>query len=129
VLQVPDLIRILIVDDEPDTVDLIQITLRTAGYMLQAAYSAEEARQLLKNNERFDLLLLDVMMPEASGFDLVRELREDGWKLPPFLFLTARGRTQDVKEGNALGAKGYLVKPITRGSLIDAIEAALYESS
>jgi DNA-binding response OmpR family regulator len=125
---VPDLIRILIVDDEPDTVDLIQITLRTAGYMLQAAYSAEEARQIL-NNERFDLLLLDVMMPETSGFDLVRELREEGWKLPPFLFLTARGRAEDVKEGNALGAKGYLVKPVTRGSLIDAIEAALYESS
>lgn len=124
----PDLIRILIVDDEPDTVDLIQITLRTAGYMLQAAYSAEEARQILKN-ERFDLLLLDVMMPETSGFDLVRELREEGWKLPPFLFLTARGRAEDVKEGNALGAKGYLVKPVTRGSLIDAIEAALYESS
>jgi DNA-binding response OmpR family regulator len=125
---VPDLIRILIVDDEPDTVDLIQITLRTAGYMLQAVYSAEEARQIL-NNERFDLLLLDVMMPETSGFDLVRELREEGWKLPPFLFLTARGRAEDVKEGNALGAKGYLVKPVTRGSLIDAIEAALYESS
>jgi DNA-binding response OmpR family regulator len=125
---VPDLIRILIVDDEPDTVDLIQITLRTAGYMLQAAYSAEEARQIL-NNERFDLLLLDVMMPETSGFDLVRELREEGWKLPPFLFLTARGRAEDVKEGNALGAKGYLVKPVMRGSLIDAIEAALYESS
>lgn len=124
----PDLIRILIVDDEPDTVDLIQITLRTAGYMLQAAYSAEEARQIL-NNERFDLLLLDVMMPETSGFDLVRELREEGWKLPPFVFLTARGRAEDVKEGNALGAKGYLVKPVTRGSLIDAIEAALYESS
>jgi DNA-binding response OmpR family regulator len=60
---------------------------------------------------------------------LVRELREEGWRLPPFLFLTARGRAEDVKEGNALGAKGYLVKPVTRGSLIDAIEAALYESS
>lgn len=124
----PDLVRILIVDDDPDTVDLIELTLRTAGYMLQSVYSAEEALQLLKN-ERFDLLLLDVMMPEASGFDLVRNLKEDGWKLPPFLFLTARSQSDAVKEGNDLGAKGYLVKPVTRGKLIDAIKAALYESS
>jgi DNA-binding response OmpR family regulator len=125
---VPDLVRILIVDDDPDTVDLIELTLRTAGYMLQSVYSAAEAMQVLKN-ERFDLLLLDVMMPEASGFDLVRDMKEDGWKLPPFLFLTARSQSDAVKEGNALGAKGYLVKPVTRGKLIDAIKAALYESS
>ena len=124
----PDLVRILIVDDEPDTVDLIEITLRTAGYMLQSAYSASEAKQILKD-ERFDLMLLDVMMPESSGFDLVKELNQDGWKLPPFLFLTARNRPEDIKAGNDLGAKGYLVKPVTRGKLIDAIEAALYESS
>lgn len=124
----PDLVRILIVDDEPDTVDLIEITLRTAGYMLHSAYSASEAKQILKD-ERFDLMLLDVMMPESSGFDLVKELNQDGWKLPPFLFLTARNRPEDIKAGNDLGAKGYLVKPVTRGKLIDAIEAALYESS
>lgn len=124
----PDLIRILIVDDEPDTVDLIELTLRTAGYVLQSAYSASEAKQIIKD-ERFDLMLLDVMMPESSGFDLVEELKQDGWKLPPFLFLTARSRPEDVKAGNDLGAKGYLVKPVTRGKLIDAIQAALYESS
>jgi len=125
---VPDFIRILIVDDEPDTVDLIELTLRTAGYVLQSAYSASEAKQIIKD-ERFDLMLLDVMMPESSGFDLVEELKQDGWKLPPFLFLTARSRPEDVKVGNDLGAKGYLVKPVTRGKLIDAIQAALYESS
>ena len=124
----PDLIRILIVDDDPDTVDLIEITLRTAGYMLHSAYSASEAKQVLEQ-ERFDLLLLDVMMPEISGFDLVRDLQANGWKLPPILFLTARSQIESVKEGNQLGAKGYLIKPVTRGKLIDAIEAALYEST
>jgi len=125
---VPDIVRILIVDDDPDTVDLIEITLRTAGYMLQSVYSGAEAKALLKQ-ERFNLLLLDVMMPEISGFDLVRELKQDGWSLPPFIYLTARSRAEDIKAGNDLGAKGYLVKPVTRGKLIDAIEAALYESA
>lgn len=124
----PDLVRILIVDDDPDTVDLIELTLRTAGYMLYSVYSASEAKKVLEN-ERFDLLLLDVMMPEISGFDLVRDLKDAGWKLPPILFLTARSQTEAIKEGNQLGAKGYLIKPVTRGKLIDAIEAALYESA
>jgi DNA-binding response OmpR family regulator len=56
-------------------------------------------------------------------------LQANGWKLPPILFLTARSQIESVKEGNQLGAKGYLIKPVTRGKLIDAIEAALYEST
>lgn len=120
--------RILIVDDEPDTVGLIEITLRPAGYMLESAYSALDAKQKIKSVP-FDLLLLDVMMPDTTGFELVQELQAEGLYLPPFVFLTARGRTEDIEAGNALGAKGYLVKPVTRGKLLDAIKAALYESA
>lgn len=123
-----DLARILIVDDEPDTVGLIEITLGPAGYMLESAYSAFDAKQKIKNVP-FDLILLDVMMPDTSGFDLVRELQQEGLYLPPVIFLTARGRPEDIEAGNALGAKGYLVKPVTRGRLLDAIKAALYESA
>jgi two-component system OmpR family response regulator len=125
---VAELSRILIVDDEPDTVGLIEITLGPAGYMLESAYSALDAKQKIKNVP-FDLILLDVMMPDTSGFDLVRELQQDGMYLPPIIFLTARGRQEDIEAGNSLGAKGYLVKPVTRGRLLDAIKAALYESA
>jgi DNA-binding response OmpR family regulator len=125
---VAELSRILIVDDEPDTVGLIDITLGTAGFMLDSAYSATDAKQKIKTTP-FDLILLDVMMPDTSGFDLVRDLQQEGLYLPPILFLTARGRPEDIEAGTALGAAGYLVKPITRGKLLDAIKAALYESS
>jgi response regulator RpfG family c-di-GMP phosphodiesterase len=65
--------RILIVDDEPDTVGLIELTLRPAGYKLSLAYSGADALNMLRN-ETFDLLLLDVMMPEITGFDVIRLL-------------------------------------------------------
>lgn len=122
-----ELSRILIVDDEPDTVGLIEITIGSAGYMLESAYTALDAKQKIKDVP-FDLILMDVMMPDKTGFDLVRELQQEGLYLPPILFLTARGRPEDIEAGNALGAKGYLVKPVTRGVLLDAIKDALYES-
>ena len=121
------LAKILIVDDEPDTVGLIELTLRPAGYELSLAYSGEEALNMLRD-EAFDLLLLDVMMPEITGFEVVRLLSEENKNIPPIIFLSAKGRQKDIDEGNALGAAGYLVKPATRGQLLDAIGAALYEA-
>jgi DNA-binding response OmpR family regulator len=119
--------KILIVDDEPDTVGLIELTLLPAGYELSLAYSGEEALNMLRN-EAFDLLLLDVMMPEITGFDVIRVLSEENKTIPPIIFLSAKGQQKDIDEGNALGAAGYLVKPATRGQLLDAIGAALYEA-
>jgi len=121
------LAKILIVDDEPDTVGLIELTLRPAGYELSLAYSGEEALNMLRD-EAFDLLLLDVMMPEITGFEVVRLLSEENKNIPPIIFLSAKGQQKDIDEGNALGAVGYLVKPATRGQLLDAIGAALYEA-
>ncbi|MCJ7825490.1 MAG: response regulator [Anaerolineales bacterium] len=121
------LAKILIVDDEPDTVGLIELTLRPAGYELSLAYSGEEALNMLRD-EAIDLLLLDVMMPEITGFEVVRLLSEENKNIPPIIFLSAKGQQKDIDEGNALGAAGYLVKPATRGQLLDAIGAALYEA-
>ena len=118
--------RILIVDDEPDTVGLIELTLRPAGYELSHAYSGEEALEKLRK-ETYDLLLLDVMMPEITGFEVIRLLSEENKTIPPIIFLSAKGQQEAIDEGNALGAAGYLVKPATRGQLLDAIGAALYE--
>jgi DNA-binding response OmpR family regulator len=120
-------VRILVVDDEPDTVGLIEITLKPAGFLIDKVFSAEEALDRIRSDS-FDLLLLDVMMPDMDGFEIVEKLREESTPLPPFLFLTAKGRLVDVERGEALGAAGYLVKPATRGELLDAINASLNEN-
>ncbi|MGA9190212.1 MAG: response regulator [Anaerolineales bacterium] len=116
--------RILVVDDEPDTVELIHLTLSTAGYQIDSAMSAFEARRKLED-DHYDVLLLDVMMPEVSGFDLLRQLNESGITVPPVIFLTARKTPQDRETGEDLGAVGYLTKPAKRGDLLDSIEKAL----
>ncbi len=116
--------RILVVDDEPDTVELIHLTLSTAGYQVDSAVSAFEARRKLEA-DHYDVLLLDVMMPEVSGFDLLTQLNESGMTVPPVIFLTARKTPQDRETGEDLGAVGYLTKPATRGDLLDSIETAL----
>jgi DNA-binding response OmpR family regulator len=120
--------RILIVDDEPDTVGLIEITLKPAGYLLDRAFSGSEAIRKIKE-QAYDLILLDVMMPEITGFDVVRMLHEENKHVPPIIFLTAKDKQEDIELGAVLGASAYLVKPATRGQLLDAINTALYESS
>jgi DNA-binding response OmpR family regulator len=120
--------KILVVDDDPETVGLIELTLKPAGFHLEHAYNGNDALELVKANE-FDLILLDIMMPELSGFDMVEQLRETSTSIPPIIFLTARGRQKDIEMGRNLGASSYLVKPATRGQLLDAINAALYEAS
>jgi DNA-binding response OmpR family regulator len=116
--------RILVVDDEPDTIELIHLTLSTAGYQIDSAMSALDAREKLEA-DHYDVLLLDVMMPEVSGFDLLTQLNESGMKVPPVIFLTARKTSHDRETGEDLGAVGYLTKPATRGDLLDAIAKAL----
>jgi DNA-binding response OmpR family regulator len=120
--------RILIVDDEPDTVGLIEITLKPAGYLLDRAFSGSEAIRKIKE-QAYDLILLDVMMPEITGFDVVRLLHEESKPIPPIIFLSAKSRPEDVEMGNVLGASAYIVKPATRGQLLDAIKATLYEGA
>lgn len=115
---------ILVVDDEPDTVDLIDLTLSTAGYQVSRALSGVEAIELVSKHQ-FDVLLLDVMMPDLSGFDVLQDLRLRGIDVPPVIFLTARKRREDHQTGEDLGAHAYLTKPAKRGDLLDAVKEAL----
>jgi two-component system phosphate regulon response regulator PhoB len=118
--------KILVVDDEPDTVGLLELTLRTAGFEIQSARSGQEGLRLALE-QRFDLLLLDVMMPDLTGFDLMRSLQElhGASEKAPVVILTARDRPEDRDVGERLGAVGYLIKPATRGQLVDAIRRAV----
>lgn len=116
--------NILVVDDEPDTLGLIELTLQTAGYSVQTAVSGEQALRQLREDS-FDLILLDIMMPDVSGFDVVRRARKQADHVPPVVFLSARTRKEDREQGASLGAAGYLVKPTTRGDLLDTIRQVL----
>jgi len=119
-----DALRILVVDDEPDTLGLIKLTLQTAGYQVQTTTGGREALRLVRE-EPFDVVILDIMMPDVSGFDVMRELNNDPTPPPPVIFLTAMSGEEDQEIGMSLGVTRYLLKPITRGSLLDAINQAL----
>jgi DNA-binding response OmpR family regulator len=120
--------KILVIDDEPDTVGLIELTLATAGYEVHGARSGDEGLKLALAN-KYDLLLVDLMMPGMSGFDLMRKLQTRGGQAAetPIVILTARSRPEDREMGERLGAVGYLVKPATRGQLLDAVRRVLRE--
>ena len=120
----PVMAKILVVDDEPDTLGLIELTLRTAGYHVQTASGGEEALKKIRE-ESFNLILLDIMMPDVSGYDVMERLSREAIPYPPVVILTAKSRPQDREAGMKLGAAGFLVKPTKRGDLLDAVAVAL----
>lgn len=119
-------LRILVVDDERDTLDLIDLTLKTAGYDIHLANSGQESLDMIRNGD-FDLVLLDIMMPDMSGFDVLKTLKAEMQEPPPVIFLTAKSMPEDREEGLSLGANDFLSKPVTRGSLLDTIKKHILE--
>ena len=115
--------RILIVDDEPAIVRGLEDNLRFEGYETLAATSGDEglARAL---GEAPDLVLLDVMMPRRSGWDVCRELRQRGVDVP-IIMLTARGEEVDRVRGLELGADDYVTKPFSLRELLARVRAVL----
>jgi len=115
--------RLLVVDDEPDIVELLSASLRYAGFQVAGATSGREA---LTEARRFrpDLIVLDVMMPDLDGFEVVRRLRGDGARTP-VLFLTARDATEDKIHGLTLGGDDYVTKPFSLAEVIARIQAVL----
>ncbi len=120
--------RILVIDDEPDLCEILSINLMTAGYAIDTAYSAEEA--LKKDISKFDLLLLDVMMGEISGFDLISILRQNEKTAHiPVLFLTAKDTEDDLLHGFCLGADDYISKPFSVKEVLARVKAVLARTS
>lgn len=116
--------RVLVVDDEADTVDLIRLTLETAGFEVEQALDGATALDMIESHS-YDVILLDIMMPDISGFDVMHKLHAAGDSFPPVIFLTARLDASDRETGEDLGAFAYLTKPTKRGELLDAIERAI----
>lgn len=104
--------RILVVDDNPDNVEIIDARLSSRGYSIERASNGQEALDQVAENPPH-LILLDVMMPIMDGFEVSRRIKRDS-SLPyiPIILVTARGETQDKVEGLDAGADDYLTKPI-----------------
>lgn len=116
--------RILVVDDEPDLCEILKFNLETEGYTVDTANSAEEALTL--DLTLYDLLLLDVMMGQMSGFALARQLKsQDATARLPIIFLTARDTENDTVTGFNLGADDYIAKPFSIREVIVRIRAVL----
>ena len=106
--------KILVVDDERDLCEIVLYNLTAAGYEAEAAHSAEEALQKIAEAEAIDLLLLDVMMPGMSGFELAARLKHDEQTAHiPIIFLTAKDTEDDMLAGFGLGADDYVKKPFS----------------
>jgi DNA-binding response OmpR family regulator len=119
-------IRALIVDDDPGFHSFVEIALEEAGMHCRVAESAEHALELLElvPAGTYDVILLDVEMPGASGWELLERLRSEGDEVP-VIYVSARGTTADRVRGLRLGADDYLAKPVEFDELIARIEAVV----
>ena len=116
--------RILVVDDEIDLCEILKFNLETEGYEVETADSAEMALTL--DIKSFDLLLLDVMMGEMSGFSLAKRLKQDQkTKDVPIIFLTARDTENDTVTGFNLGADDYISKPFSIREVLVRVRAVI----
>lgn len=116
--------RILVVDDEEDLCEILQFNLETEGYQVDVANSAEEA--LKKNITDYNLLLLDVMMGEMSGFKMARALRENpATASTPIIFLTAKDSETDRLTGFNIGADDYISKPFSIREVLARVKAVI----
>jgi two-component system response regulator ResD len=114
--------KVLIVDDESDMRQLVGMYLENSGYLWEEAENGMQALQIMEK-ESFDLLILDMMMPEIDGLTLCKEIRKVSDI--PVIFLTAKGEEWNRVTGLRTGADDYIVKPFSPGELIARLEAVL----
>ncbi len=121
--------RVLVVEDESHLADGLRFNLQAEGHAVEVAGDAETAiEKLIDKRERFDIIILDVMLPGKSGFDVAAALREKK-NFVPILMLTARGRAEDVLQGFASGADDYLPKPFELAILMARLDSLLRRSA
>lgn len=117
--------RILVVDDEPGIVDIAKANLEGYGYSVIAAYDGVEALRLIKS-EKPDLVVLDILMPEIDGWDVLEEIEsQPEFSGIPVIMLTARASDEDVLRGLETGAVEYMTKPFYPQDLVAVIKINL----
>jgi len=123
---------VLIIDDERDTLALLRLALKSAQYQVLIAASwgevGERIKEIYQAGRDIDVIVLDLMMPDRSGFDILSSLDDELYPMPHVVILTAvTGFAKQVK-ARELGASRYLTKPTTPKKLIETIEAVLAEA-
>ena len=117
--------KILIADDEPNILLSIEYLMKREGYEVHVARDGQQALEVLRR-ERPRLMLLDVMMPLKTGFEVCQELRaDDALKDTLVLMLTAKGRDTDLAKGLGVGADAYMTKPFSTKALVQKVKELL----
>lgn len=116
--------KILVCDDTPDILEMVQLILEGEGYDVITAMAGREVLQAV-GREHPDLVLLDLRMPGLDGFGVLRELRLREDQAPPVVILSAKAMEEDRNAALAAGAKAYLVKPFTVAQLVGAVKDQL----
>jgi len=117
--------RILLVDDEPDLVQMISLRLKSVGYEVVTACDGQEALEQVKQTKP-DLLILDLMLPKLDGYKVCRLLKfDERTKELPILIFTARAQEQDIKLASECGADAYLTKPFEAKVLLGKLQELL----
>jgi DNA-binding response OmpR family regulator len=121
--------KILIADDEPNIVAAIEFLLQQSGYEVHIAHNGEEALELVEACIP-DLVLLDVMMPKKSGYEVCTRIRERAdWRHIKIVMLSAKGREAEVNKGLSVGADLYVTKPFSTRELMTKIRGLLDQDS
>ena len=117
---------ILLVEDDPDQAALAELRLTMAGYQVHSVDRAKALSRYLRQQARPDLLLLDVMLPDGNGFDILAQLRgRPEFSTLPIVLLTAKAELVDIRKGLALGADGYITKPYSKNQLVEVMNHVL----
>ena len=117
--------RILVVDDEIYIVHILEFSLTMEGYNILTAFDGEEAMRVIEQ-EKPDLVVLDIMMPKLDGYEVCRRLRKDDrFATLPVILLSAKGRSVDREVGLQAGADDYITKPFSPRKLIEKIRELL----
>lgn len=117
---------ILVAEDEPHILLLIQRKLESAGYSVVTTMNGDEALELALRDKP-DLILLDIMLPGREGLEICREVKQHyGSDAPPVILISALGQQIDVEAGIAAGADDYIIKPFSPRVLLERIQSALF---
>src|SRR5258708_19417904 len=117
---------ILLVEDDPDQAALAELRLTMAGYRVRSVDRAKALSRYLREEARPDLLLLDVMLPDGNGFDILAQLRgSPEFATLPTVLLTVKAELSDIRNGLALGGDGYITKPYSKNQLAEVIRRVL----
>lgn len=115
--------QVLLIEDEPNIIEAIRFILSRDGWQVHTHSNGADAAQIVRDRAP-DVVILDVMLPGRSGYDILRELREDPVHADlPVLMLTARGQLKDRELAEQAGASRFMTKPFSNAEVLDAVRA------